>query len=174
MTRFERVFPALLAAGVFFGWRVGYFVNSITSLLLGSGDTSRWLGMFLTCLGRLVGLLCILPCLSTSTLNSSIAVAKVPSSGSLARSKPMIITFDRQFMAPVFAACLVNIAYVPYFFLAEDNEVSVLTVLTGVHSIFPAIWGLLFWSESRGIAKVAGILCSIAAVLLLGTFLQVV
>ena len=47
-------------------------------------------------------------------------------------------------------------------------QVSVLTVMTGLHSMFPAVWGLMFWSESRGLAKLVGIACSTAAVLLLG------
>lgn len=186
--------PALLlSAFVMGGWGISFFTNSVTSRLLGPNSTT-FQALFLNVLGRSLALSVIIPILELSQSQSQSSAAKpaqadqdatgqplplpMAAAGSSTcgrfcaglrrRGPPRTLAISWDLAVPFAGQILTNFAFVPYIELAGESEVSVLTVMTGLHSVLPAAWGLIVWGEERTWAKLAGIALSAAAVLLLG------
>lgn len=144
---------ALYTTVCLLGYGLSFFINSITGHLVGPQHWSTTL--MLNSSGRFVMLSAVLPLLWFMGLR--------PAGGD-----GVVIT--RQALIPTAVAIIGSAGFVTYMMMLSGGaeQVSVITPMIGLYSVIPVGVGLFLRGEEKTVFKLAGILLSLGAVLLLG------
>lgn len=138
-----------MAAAVMVTYGVSFFINTVTTRVLAAPHWST--SIMLNSGGRAVTL--------------AVIVGVMWRRGG---KPPGPLVLSRAAAMPAAVALIGNLGFIAYFQLLEGGEVSVLTPMIGLYSVLAVVYALVVRGEERTRAKLAGIVLSAAAVVVLG------